>query len=237
MGITIHYKGKAKDLESIDGVIKELGEMAEVSGREYGIVDEEVKGDLCPSWGYGFGYIPSQEAMEKQNIEFFPAMVSKDCNGYFTFFDSKYREEMRHAFQKGKRAEFSVDTRQKGIWLNVHPKCETLEFMFDVKTLELANYARYDHTPELIYGYEGLFCKTQFAGVKVHILVCKIIQLTEKYIDYSEIYDEAGFYDTQDVRVAQKAFTESRTMLAEIAMQLEKAFEGKGVEMAIGEKL
>jgi hypothetical protein len=63
----------------------------------------------------------------------------------------------------------AVNTRKEGIWLNIHPKCESLEFIFDVKTRELANYQRYSHTPHLIYGYEGFACKTEFAGFKAHI--------------------------------------------------------------------
>lgn len=42
MGITIHYKGKAKSLEAVDDVIKEVQEMAERFGWEHGVVDEEV---------------------------------------------------------------------------------------------------------------------------------------------------------------------------------------------------
>lgn len=237
MGITIHYRGKAKSLESIGGLIKELKEMAEAFHWEHGVVGEDVKGELSPSWGYGFGYTPSREDMEREQIEFFPAMVSKTCNGYFKLWDSRYREEMRNAFQKGEWPKFSVDTRKEGIWLNVFPKCETLDFIFDVKTLDLADYQRYDHTPGLIYGHEGFSCKTEFAGVKAHILVCKIIQLTEKYVDYSRIYDEADFYDTQDVRAAQKAFMVSRTNIMEIARKLEKAFEGKGLTVVMGDEL
>jgi len=147
MGITIHYKGKAKSLEAIESLIGELQEMAEKFGWEHGLVEKEVKGELCPSWGYGFGYVPSKEQMEKENIEYFAAIVTKDCNGYFKFSDSKYQEDYRNTFKKGKWPKFSVDTKVKGIWLDIHPECETLEFMFDLATLELGR--TFGVTPEL----------------------------------------------------------------------------------------
>lgn len=237
MGITIHYKGKAKSLEAIDGVIGELEQTAKKFGWEHGIIDEEMKGELCPSWGYGFGYVPSEEEIKKDKIEFFPAMMSIKCNGYFKIWESKYSEEIRNFFTKGQQPKFSVDTRKKGIWINVHPECETLEFVFDLNTLELADYQQYDHTPNLIYGYNGLFCKTEYAGVKIHILVCRIIELTEKYIDYSDIYDEAGYYKTKNMQTATEAFCESSAMIKNLAKKLEKLTKDTDFKVAIGGEL
>ncbi len=101
MGITIRYKGKEKSLEAIDALIQELQELSQMFGRGRGLVEEEVQGELSPSWGYGFGYLPSKEQMEKEGIEYSPAMVSKDCNGYFKLWESKYKEDYRKAFKKG----------------------------------------------------------------------------------------------------------------------------------------
>ncbi len=44
---------------------------------------------------------------------------------------------------------------------------------------------------------------------KGHTLVCTIIELTEKYIDYSRVYDEASFYDTSDNEKLAESFWES----------------------------
>jgi hypothetical protein len=237
MGITIHYKGKAKGLEAIDGLIDELQKMAEKFGWEHGLVEKEVKGEICPSWGYGFGYIPSKEQIEKENIEYFPAMVFNGCNGYFTFSDSKYQEDYRKAFKEGKWPKLSVDTKVKGIWLNVHPKSETLEFTFDLATLELADYQRYDHTPRVIHYYEQFFCKTQFAGVKEHITVCQVIKITEKYIDYSKIYDEAGYYGTKNMQTAVESFWESTAQIKAIGDKLKEAAKDTGIEIVSGYEL
>jgi len=237
MGITIHYKGKAKSFESIDALIEQLQKTSEKFGWDHGLVEEEIKGELCPSWGYGFGYIPNKEEVEKQNIEYFPAMVTKDCNGYFKLWDSRYQEVYRQAFNKGIWPTFSVDAKTKGIWLDIHPDCETLEFVFDLASLELANYQRHDRTPHLVHYYEGLFCKTQFAGVKAHIAVCKIIELTENYVEYSSIYDEAGFYGTDDIEKATEAFSESSVQIRAFSETLKEIFKGEGLEIISGYKL
>ncbi|MGD9579226.1 MAG: hypothetical protein AB7Y74_13340 [Syntrophorhabdus sp.] len=76
MGTTVHYKGKAKSLEAIDTLIDQPPKTSEKFNWDHGLVEEEIKGELCPSWGYGFGYIPSKEEVEKQSIEYFPAMVT-----------------------------------------------------------------------------------------------------------------------------------------------------------------
>lgn len=237
MGITIHYRGKAKSLEAVDHLIKELQETAEKLGWEYGLVEKEVKGELCPSWGYGFGFIPSKEQIEKEGIEFFPDMVSKRCNGYFKFSESKYAEDVRKAFRNGEQPHFFVDTKLKGIWLHLHPQCEGLEFVFDLFSLELLDYQKYDHTPSLTYGYEGFFCKTQYAGVKIHILVCKIIELTEKYIEYSNIYDEAGYYGTGNMQKAAESFWYSTAQIKALGEKLKEMAKGTGMEVISGFEL
>lgn len=227
MGITIHYKGKAKSLEAIDNLIEELKEIAEKFNWEYWIVDKPLKGKLSPSWGYGYSYVPTEDEIKKDGIEFFPKMVSDTCTGYYMIGDSKYADEARKALRKGKYPEFSIDTNVKGICLNVHPECETLAFEFDLKTLELVKYRQYNHSPGIIYGYDSLFCKTQFAGFKIHQLICKLIKLTEKYIDYEEIYDEAEYYHNQDEEAAQKAFCENEIRIEQLAGELDEVF-GEG---------
>lgn len=164
-------------------------------------------------------------------------MVSKDCNGYFKIWGTKYAEEVRKAFKKGKRPRFFIDTRKKGIWLNVHPKCETVEFTFDLCTLELADYESYDHSPGVIYGYNGFSYKTQFAGFPTHILVCKTIKLTEKYIDFSNINDEGDYYHGQDVEKAKKAFGESTAMIEDFGKILKKMAKRLGLRVVTGDEM
>lgn len=116
-------------------------------------------------------------------------------------------------------------------------KCEILEFIFDVNTLELANYESYDHSPGIIYGYNSLFCKTQFVGLKTHIMVCKIIKLAEKYIDFSDIHDEGDYYHTRNMEAASRAFDESTTMIETIGKILKEICEKAGLKVVTGDEI
>jgi hypothetical protein len=135
------------------------------------------------------------------------------------------------------RDRSSFYTRKKGIWLNIHPKCETLEFSFDLTTLELADYERYDHSPGVVYGYEGFFCKTQYAGLQTHILVCKIIKLAEKYINFSNINDEGDYYHSKDVEKAEKAFGESTAMIEDFGKILKDTGKRFGLRVVTGDEM
>lgn len=237
MGITIHYKGKAKSLGAIDELIEEFKEIAETTGWNYGIVDEDVRGELSPHWGHGYGYIPNKEEIKKDGLEFFRKMVSPGCNGYFKIWDTKYAGDVRRVFRKGQRPKFFINTRKKGIWLDLHPKCELLEFIFDLNTLELANYETYNHSPGVIYGYNGLFCKTQFAGFKTHTLACLLIKRAEQYIDFSEIYDEANLYAERDLEKAEKNFTDMAAMIDSFGKILKSIGKELGVTVKTGGEL
>ena len=230
MGITIHYHGKAKNKHAIDELISLYSEIAETSGWKYRIEQKVVKGEYRPFWGNGFAYVPSAEEVKKRGIEFFPAMVTARCNGYFKLFDSKFREKVRASLRKGTRPRFSIDTEQKGIHIDLHPKCETLSFVFDLKTLELAHYYTVNGELNVVYGTEGLSCKTQFAGMDVHILVCKLIRAASKYIDYSRITDECGFYHSEEIEDAQRVFNDLGRRIQDLA----RYFREKGVTVRTG---
>lgn len=233
MGITIHYKGKAKSVEAVDKLIDTLTYFAEQRSWEHWFVDEKLKGEFHPSWGYGYGYIPKREDMQKDDIEFFPKMVSRDCNGYFRLFDTKYTDEVRRSMRRGKSAVFFIDTTRKGICLNVHPRCETLEFSFDLKTLELANYYA-DKGSDQISGFNSFFCKTQFAGFETHRTVCALIKATELYVDYSEIYDEAKFYGTLSEKEARASFDEMNGKIATFGKMLKEIGKSRGLTVKVG---
>ncbi len=237
MGITIHYKGKAKSREAIDDLIDTLAYIATERKWKYRLVHEKVQGMYRPSWGYGYGYIPALEDRGKEGIEFFPKMISEDCNGYFRIFDTPYAETVRHAFTEGRQPQFHIDTSMRGISLDLHPQCESLEFIFDLKTLELANYQTSQDRPRVVLGYNGFFCKTQFAGFDTHITVCKIIKMTERYIDYSSIDDEAGFYYQQDTAKAQKEFDDMAERIESMRKTLSALGKKHGFNVVTGEEL
>jgi len=236
MGVTIHYRGKAKSLQAVNSLIDTLECLAKESQWEYWLIDETVRGKFIPSWGIGYGYIPSKEQIKREGIEFFPKMVSPECNGYFQIHDTKYAKEARCSLRKGIPPVFPVDTKRKGICLNLHRRCETLEFTFDLGTLELANYETYEHSPGIVYGYNGFFCKTEYAGFETHQMVCKIIKMAERYIDFSDVYDEAGFYHSRDEEGARRAFGDSAVTIERLGSQLRKTARKLGFKVIIGGK-
>jgi len=233
MGITIHYSGKAKSLEAVDKLLDTFTYFAEQQSWEHWLVDEKLKGAFHPSWGYGYGYISKREDMQKGDIEFFPKMVSKDCNGYFRLFDTKYTGEVRRSLRKGKNPAFFIDTTRKGICLNIHPRCETLEFSFDLKTIELANYYTVKGSAG-IFGSNGFFCKTQFAGFETHRTVCALIKATELYVDYDEIDDEAKFYGALSDKEAKASFDEMNDKIATFGKMLKEVGKKRGVAVRVG---
>lgn len=237
MGITIHYKGKAKSRMAIDDLIDTLAYIAAERKWKYRLVHEKVQGMYRPSWGYGYGYIPALEDRGKEGIEFFPKMISENCNGYFRIFDTPFAEAVRRAFSEGRQPQFYIDTWMKGICLDIHPQCETLSFVFNLKSFDLANYDISRKEPHVVVGYNTLFCKTQFAGFETHITVCKIIKMTERYIDYSSINDEAGFYHGQDTSGAQKEFDGMLERIEALNNALTKLGEKRGFKITSGKEM
>ena len=233
MGITIHYRGKAKNEKAINDLIEMLEYFAKEQSWEFQFVNEHLKGSFYPPWGYGYGYIPKRERLSEEGIEFFPKMVSTDCNGYFHLFDTQYAEEVRRSLRRGKTPEFTIDTIYKGIYLDVHAQCETLGFCFDMNTLELANYRSSERSKGII-GFNGFHCKTQFAGFEMHKIVCALIKATERYIDYTLIDDEAGFYHMQDDNESRKEFEKMTAMIESFGTKLKEMGKRRGIEVQIG---
>jgi hypothetical protein len=77
-----------------------------------------------------------------------------------------------------------------------------------MNSLDLVHYEWSEDSPGVIYGYNSCWSKTQFAGFRIHVLVCETIRLAERYVDYSEIKDESGYYHTRDLMVGIKNFNE-----------------------------
>ncbi|MHB8579128.1 MAG: hypothetical protein ACYDA4_04610 [Ignavibacteriaceae bacterium] len=233
MGITIHYSGKAKSLEAIEQFIDTLQEISEESGWSYHLVSGSVKGRFKPFWGIGYGFKPSEDQILKGGIEFFPRMVSSRCNGYFKIYDTKFAAPVKKSFEKGVWPSFTIDTHKKGIQLTLHPKCETLSFIFDLQTLELASYEVYAHSRGIIYGFNGFSCKTQFAGFDVHRIVCKLIKMASRYIDYTKVYDESNYYGTEDSQASQENFE-----LVDNALKMFlEVLKNKGLHVTSGDEL
>jgi len=209
MGITIHYAGKAKSIEAIDALIKVMTVRASVLHWPTKLIDQDLNGKLYPNWGHGYEYVPSKEEMKEDKIEFFLKMVTKKCNGHFEIFDSPFARKVRNALRRGKYPEFHIDTHAKGILLYPHKKCESLEFFFDLKTMELVSYETWDNEPGMVYGGDNsCSCRTQFSNFRIHALVCETIRFAERYINFSEIRDETGYYHSKNLKLGAKKFND-----------------------------
>ena len=236
MGITIHYAGKAKSPEAFGEVLEALADRATALHWQLKAVDQDLKGRFYPSWGHGYGYVPSAEEIHERSIEFFPKMVRPDCNGYFKLYDTQYANDIREGFGMGMYPKFHIDTHISGIILYPHEKCESLKFIFDTTTLELCNYEVH-HDPDIIYGYNSCWCKTQFAGFKTHVLVCETIRLAEKYINFFKIKDEAEYYHTQDLMVGIKNFNEMMFNIRNFQKFLNDIVKRHGLSAKSGDEL
>lgn len=209
MGITIHYAGKAKSIEAVEALVKVMSVRASVLHWPTKFIDEDLKGKLFPNWGHGYEYVPSKEESKRDKIEFFPKMVTTKCNGFFEIFDTRFRGKVRDALKKGKYPKFHIDTHAKGITLYPHKKCEALEFVFDMSTMELVSYETYENEPGMVYGRDRLcFCRTQFSNFRIHALVCETIRSAKRHIDFSEIRDETGYYHSKNLKLGAKNFND-----------------------------
>ena len=113
MGITIHYAGKAKSLAAITQLINAMTERASIMDWRTSLVNRNVIGKFYPNWGIGYGFVLPEEMIKESKIEFFPDMVSRQCNGYFRIFDTPFAESYRDAFRKGRYPTFKIDTTSK----------------------------------------------------------------------------------------------------------------------------
>ena len=69
--------------------------------------------------------------------------------------------------------------------------------------------------------------KTQFAGMEVHITIIKVFQyLKAKYFSEFEMYDEGGYWQSNDESVLHGRFTRYNFLLDAVAEALE-SFESK----------
>ena len=78
--------------------------------------------------------------------------------------------------------------------------CESLSFIFEPEgrliNIVYFHLAENNNIPPDEYFYFN-FCKTQFAGVDLHIQLCNLLKyLANKYFSSWECIDDTGYYDT-----------------------------------------
>lgn len=95
----------------------------------------------------------------------------------------------------------------KGVLLNLHDRCESLNLCFNASglitsPLDVAFSADNDYA---VSPDNWMFVKTQFAGPKVHVAVVELLRyLKSKYIHDLEVDDETGYWDTGDFQAVEQ---------------------------------
>jgi hypothetical protein len=142
-----------------------------------------------------------------------------------------------------KRWRMKVE-RKAPKWLIIwpHPKAETLEFCFHFKEVkgelllgklkrltqgELERLMKELNDPLANKWVCSGFCKTQFAGVDVHVQVAEILRLVASFMSYVEIDDEADYYETRDLIQAAQAMNVCDEIIGTIADGLQKALRAE----------
>jgi len=147
--------------------------------------------------------------------------------------------------------ESDIGTQVKGIKIDVHSDCEILAFTFDVETRKLCDiweqqrtgkkftcgkdWEYLSSTGKQVKVRGSLFCKTQFAGVEAHLLVCALLEeLKNKFIPSLYVSDEAGYWKTRDMNKLKENFGVSERALKALGEVLKAAAEKRGMEVETG---
>lgn len=92
-----------------------------------------------------------------------------------------------------------LDDRWRGVVVQP-PGCETLWLTFN-RSGQLIVYDvpwEEQETPGRYHAWEHLGVKTQFATPEVHIAVCSLLRLVERYASRLEVIDEGGYWESGD---------------------------------------
>lgn len=117
--------------------------------------------------------------------------------------------------------------------IHPHPKCENLVLDF-VKWKEAKNRAGFDYCKETMTDFQKVisdedyvcsdFTKTQYAGIKTHILVAELLRKVAQRCTLAYVYDEAGYYETRNIEKTAKNFDSSSEMIRKLGEQLKEMF-------------
>lgn len=114
-----------------------------------------------------------------------------------------------------------------------HPKCESLVFKFekwkDVKNSEGFHYckATMEDFQKVISDENyvcGDFTKTQYAGIEIHVLVAELIRKAAQKCTLAYVYDEAGYYETRDIKRASRNFEANSELIRKLGEQLKEMY-------------
>lgn len=122
--------------------------------------------------------------------------------------------------------------------LILHPSedCETIELHWH-KYKTIKKREGWDYEKETLkdkeidddYWVVSGFTKTQYAGYSTHMKVAEFLRFIARYCTETEVYDEAHYYESQDIEKLKENLDSSSKMIANIAGLLKETFGKENV--------
>jgi hypothetical protein len=123
----------------------------------------------------------------------------------------------------------------KGINLNVHKKCSSLSFLFDLNGIlrDPVQMVREEAVEKVENETQPFsFVKTQFAPPEIHITLIKLLRyLKRKYFQTFEVIDEGKYWETGD----EGLLKEKMEFLSQKMDAVSQALENSWIELEPGD--
>lgn len=135
-----------------------------------------------------------------------------------------------------------IKDKDMSLTIHPHPDCETLCLEFN-KWKEVKAITKWDYCKETMKDYEKVisdedfvcssFTKTQYAGVKAHILVAEILRIVAGKCTLAYISDEADYYETGNAQKAAENFASNSRVINKVAAMLKETFGSENVYCSV----
>lgn len=121
--------------------------------------------------------------------------------------------------------------RNIGISVHPHKDCESVVIAFDTTNGKLLHYRDFGGGRKGWIDYSE-FCKTHYAGFKVHKKVCRLLAAIDKMYIPLEVSDEGEYYGKWDDEHGLKVFGEYVEFVNSVGQQLADNFGAQNIHAA-----
>lgn len=135
-----------------------------------------------------------------------------------------------------------LEDKETSLVIHPHKDSETMNLEFR-KWNEVKAIKEWDYCKETMTDYEKVvsdndfvcssFTKTQYAGLKIHVLVAEILRKVAGRCTLAYVDDEADYYETGNIQKTAENFDKSSKMINKMAGMLKEAFGSENVYCAI----
>lgn len=135
-----------------------------------------------------------------------------------------------------------LEDKETSLVIHPHKDSETMNLEFR-KWNEVKAIKEWDYCKETMIDYEKVvsdndfvcssFTKTQYAGLKIHVLVAEILRKVAGKCTLAYVDDEADYYETGNIQKTAENFDSSSKMISKMAGMLKEAFGSENVYCAI----